>query len=450
MACLQEHGVGSLSANGSILAGTAAVEYARASEHVTVQLPGGSIELRRAAANQMGSAAIVFTSPRFVLKVTHSTDEKHADATQREVCALRLMRGQAVPTLVCAAGPAILLENVGVPLGVANLPSDYATQARSILRAMRARGVRHNDLWKDDAEHMYVLELMVDREHRMRVVDFNMGSVDGSSTSCTNEGGSSSSSGSAALSSLPRSFQPTADETVLRVLDALDAIKRTIASYGRPEGWRAVHGVCRFSDPLRRLALSHRPVRNMGCPSDTQWTRRRRAVADEHPIEGAFWAVVDQVPDASDAVAHAVTAEPWAERRRNGTSLHERTRRRRQVDQEAAPVSAPPKTRALAAQSTRHERLFERHAESAGQRLPYNHAAWRVDELLPRAADVHECVERCRRCRECAAVSVSSRRRACLWFRAASLCKLDSSRRLRTARHGIQLDDFVTLAARGL
>ena len=87
---------------------------------------------------------------------------------------------------------------------------------------------------------------------------------------------------------------------------------------------------------------------------------------------------------------------------------------------------------------------------------------WRVENSpetteasMPSLADLKACMRRCEACPRCAAVSVSSRRRMCMWFAAKQAsdepCELVEapSTMLRTARmlrrRVDRLDDFVTV-----
>jgi hypothetical protein len=52
-----------------------------------------------------------------------------------------------------------------------------------LLRQLAAANVRHNDIWKDDrwADTVFGLELLVDAARKIWLVDFNTGTVRGTS-----------------------------------------------------------------------------------------------------------------------------------------------------------------------------------------------------------------------------------------------------------------------------
>lgn len=234
--------------------------------HVNLQLPDESIiSLQRAdqRASPTSTQARYF-HPNYMLKL--SAD---GDASRREACALRLMEGEAVPHVVCSAGSALLLNNVGEPLGVHNLPLDYGQQAASIIRAMRVRGIRHNDIWKDDArmQTKFATELLVDKSGRLSLVDFNTATINGS-YACA-----SGMRTTALDAEEDFRFKPSIDEDVLHVLNALHAVNRTFERY-KAEGLpRARHGICAFSDFLRRQIVGE-PVHELGCSrAQDEWTR---------------------------------------------------------------------------------------------------------------------------------------------------------------------------------
>ncbi len=64
---------------------------------------------------------------------------------------------------------------------------------------------------------------------------------------------------------------------------------------------------------------------------------------------------------------------------------------------------------------------------------------------MPTRLDVQTCVERCRRCGRCVAVSVSSARGECLWYSRA--CHVDQHA-LISRYQGQPFDDFVTVQVR--
>ena len=59
------------------------------------------------------------------------------------------MRGPSVPILYCANTNMMLMENVGAPLTMSNLPDDYREQALALLRDMRSRNVQQTiEIWQ--------------------------------------------------------------------------------------------------------------------------------------------------------------------------------------------------------------------------------------------------------------------------------------------------------------
>ena len=61
-----------------------------------------------------------------------------------------------------------------------------------------------------------------------------------------------------------------------------------------------------------------------------------------------------------------------------------------------------------------------------------------VPNPMPLLEDVHECIERCKQCARCRAVSVSSSRGLCVWFP-------HWHRNILTIGRGVMLDHFVTV-----
>lgn len=147
-------------------------KFVRTHEAVSVLLPNGrSILLQRAVAG-MGGTSWLYLHPEYTLKLAKSSSDG-TELAQFEACVLRAMASTAlVPTLVCAAGPGLLTTHVGDPVSASNLPANYREQVASLLSALHTRGIRHNDMWKDDALQqatLFATELMVDKGGTLRV-----------------------------------------------------------------------------------------------------------------------------------------------------------------------------------------------------------------------------------------------------------------------------------------
>ena len=129
---------------GVLLLNSTSVHALRAAKAVHILLPDGRREeLRRAPWSVSGMTSKRFANARLVLKVT---DDVHM--ARREACVLRVLRGAAVPSLLCSMGHVLLMENVGEPVTAANLPLDYREQTSAILSSLRRNHVEHRDIWK--------------------------------------------------------------------------------------------------------------------------------------------------------------------------------------------------------------------------------------------------------------------------------------------------------------
>ena len=114
-----------------------------------------------------------------------------------------------------------------------------------------SRNVAHNDLWKADSQMstLYKVEFVVSSGGRLRAIDFNTGTVNGS-YACVAGGRTT-----ALPASLEPYFTPVSDGDVLNVLDAIFLVNRTLESYAA-KNITAVQGVCSL--------LHMRPVGSTG------------------------------------------------------------------------------------------------------------------------------------------------------------------------------------------
>ena len=339
---------------------------------VTLLLPNGDAEHLDRLGDTEGFTSTRFGNSRYIVKLGDDPE-----LMRREACVLRrLAGGDAVPVLVCAADFLIVMENAGTPLTTRNIPLDYRPQAEQLLEFFASRDVAHNDLWKADPRMrtLYKVEFLVSSGGRLRAIDFNTGTVNGS-YACVPGGRTT-----ALKAFLERYFTPTSDGDVLKVLDAMFLANRTLESYAA-KNITAMHGVCSLDLVLRN---------NRG--------ELLTEVAKYHS------------QDNGTCKDHTATAK--------GGEFGI----------------------AFKAHHSAHQSM------ATARYLPNG-------VNLPSTANVRACVERCAACSECAAVSVSTARRACLWSKQPCV-PIDSSRSLRTVygRMGkptIPLDDFVTVELRG-
>lgn len=336
-----------------------------------ITLPNGSQALLKPLSTTvMGMTSQLFGNKQLILKVVADSH-----LARREACILRAMRGPSVPTLYCANTNMLLMENVGAPLTMSNLPDDYREQALALLRDMRSRNVQHNDLTKifgglkslfgvevqDHPCHPCLLtcgvfihtlppallaQMLITPSKKMVLVDFNTGSIGERGVAC--EPG--------VRSTVPEAdsmFEPSVDADVMQVLDAMYMSRRTLASY---KGLRNARlGVCDAGAVER---FGHGTSRRSTTPITKEVGR----------CDG-----------------------PQSERTASGEFLFTRS-----VTNSTSPARAG---------DNQH-----------GDGLPsfYNPMPWRED--------LEACVEQCARCPGCAHVSVSSRAHACLWFSSAVTC----------------------------
>ena len=123
-----------------------------------------------------------------------------------------------------------------------------------------SRNVAHNDLWKADSRMstLYKVEFVVSSGGRLRAIDFNTGTVNGS-YACVAGGRTT-----ALPASLEPYFTPVSDGDVLNVLDAMFLVNRTLESYAA-KNIIAVQGVCSLplvlsnsrGQPLTEVAKYH-------------------------------------------------------------------------------------------------------------------------------------------------------------------------------------------------
>ena len=323
-----------------------------------VQLPDGrQVRLSRDAFSNRGTSSVRFSNSDFVLKLARQ--ESDTSSTQ-DLCVLKHLQGTAVacPKLICASTRAILMENAGVPVSPANLPSDYHAQVSVMISSLHSLGFRHNDIWKKWIYgKKYEVEILVDSQGNLRLVDFNKATSLG--PTCQ----------------VPmfkhRLFHPSDDRFAVDVLHAMLRVKESLEAY-RVAGISGNHGICRSS----------------AGPNVTSSRLGRAACGAEHHTSGAY-AVLGN--------GNASTNQEW-----------------RSTD--FMPRSAKP----------RHERSG----------LP---GLANASVSLPLVADVRLCLEQCKMCPRCSAVSVSSHSKQCLWFDTSKVkCNM------ATANKGRVLDDFMS------
>jgi hypothetical protein len=224
------------------------------SANITLALAGGASEvLYRLGHLGEGGTSTRFGNGRFVVKVALDPE-----LGRREACVLRRLDGGGiVPRLVCAADDVLVMEHAGAALTVANIPHDYRLQMERILAFMASRGVAHNDLWKADPRQLTrtAVELLVDSGGRLRVVDFNVATVNGS-YACVAGGRDK-----ALLPHVMLWFTPAPDVGVLKVLDAIHMTNRTLEGYGF--GARASPGICR-AEQLDALLAENQTTKRRG------------------------------------------------------------------------------------------------------------------------------------------------------------------------------------------
>lgn len=213
---------------------------------IKIAFPNGRKEkLQRNPWSTTGLTSIRFSNEHLVLKLVH--DEHMA---RREACILNTLRSSSsVPKLYCAIGNLVLMENVGVPLTISNLPRDYRKQAINLLADFRKNDVRHNDLWKNDtgSPSLFATELLVDGYGRMRAVDFGTASVHGSYQCAPGI------RNTALPATYDHKFAPGDDAQILSVLDALSVANLTLRFYQKMGVQRARLGLCRMVTRHRYL-----------------------------------------------------------------------------------------------------------------------------------------------------------------------------------------------------
>ena len=357
------------------LAWNASIHTLRAAVRVHAVLPGGiREELQRAPWSISGMTSKRFQNERYVLKIS---DDNHM--ARREACLLRILRGTAVPAVICSRDQLLLMENAGEQLTSFNLPYDYREQAEAVLMDLRRRGVTHGDIWKHGADlnapSLFTVDVLVNRKGRMTLIDFNTGTVNGS-YAC--ERGIRP---TATKEAFAHSFTPSDDSHMLAVLDAQYLVNRTIATYERALGARVRrvrHGICRREsmpalaavDPLSRDIIHLEPP------------------AAER-TEGGL------ITPETEMMACRGSRRPWR---------HATTGEFPSVftSSKSAPGTELDGTRAGEI------------VHSRGQSLRMLPTAFNP---MPSLSDVINCVERCKMCGpRCHEVSISTHRSVCAWF----------------------------------
>ena len=322
---------------------------------VDVTLPDGRRELLRLAPHSWsGMTSRRWYNDRVVLKITGNGFTAYEGLARHEACMLKTLRGCSVPILLCSHSSFLIMENVGSPLTVANLPENYREQAETILAELRARQVRHNDIWKDDVNSpsLFSTELLVDSTGRMRLIDFNTATIQNQSHACA-----------VAPFINPKYFTPSRDEHLVHILDAMYLANRTLSSYRSVSGVRDVrHGICRR--PLRPVALDLFTRGATGRPQSPS------PVAAQHHAR-------PRDPSVESAACHGDASNGEFQ----GVFTDRPLVNNRMTD---------PRTTML--------------------RLPS------AINPMPMRSDVQACVSRCLACSRCHTISVSSQRSACLWY----------------------------------
>ena len=300
---------------------------------------GRQEKLMRAPWSTTGLTSKRFLNERFVLKVV---DDEHM--ARREACILNILgRASSVPKLYCAARNLVLMENVGAPLTVTNLPHDYRKQAVALLADLRASHVQHNDLWKNDkgSASLFATELLVDQSGRMRAIDFNTATVNGSYKCAPGI------RPTALPASYDHKFVPSEDAKIITLLDALSTASLTLKSYHQAGVERVRLGLCRLV--TRDRYLMARP------------TKQRQQRSSSHEYNAAACRAGSKFFGEFDILGGELSVETSSSR--------------------------------------------------SNDRLPS------VPNRMPSIADLRACMAACSDCERCHAISISSSRRTCLWFR---------------------------------
>lgn len=400
ISCTADGGV-ETSASLNVLRTATALRVRLHNEH---HLPHEQL-LRLGNRSLTGMTSRRFFGEHLVLKVGVDTA-----LIRREACVLSILRGSAVvPRLLCANAHLVLLEKAGEPVTASNIPADYREQAESILATLRDAGVRHNDIWKDDiyTADLFATELLVDVAGKMRLVDFNTASAPrppGNVTMCD-----------ADVSSPPmiggQRYEGTYDPHVLRVLDALYLVNRTLQSYQRA-GLAVRHGICQQQSRSRAASLYLRGEAVRETATDAAREAARQAEAQ----------LVEAMKARTASEEDALCREA-----RDGMNGEFRSI-----------FGQIPRLAKMGQHNSSEE--DKRAPTGAGAQHQATHALFRLPSALnpmPFLSDLQACVARCRACgSRCRAVSVSSQRSTCTWYapHEPTVCKpLWGAATLRTA-----------------
>ena len=345
--------------NGTL---TTSLRSLRAARFVDVVLPDGRREqLQRAPWNINGMTSKRFVNPRLVLKVA---DDAHQ--ARRDACILKILRDSGrVPNLLCSREHVTVMENAGEPLTAANLPADYREQAQHILSSLRHAHIAHNDIWKANlnSPSLFAVEMTVDAAGKLRLVDFNTASLNGS-YSC-----SAGIRDTAVKDKFASSFVPSVDEHVLDVLHAMYRSRHVMSTYLQ-DGLHARHGLCRREAVAPSAALD--PLTGTIIPPP-QASRLQSCDAPRTPRSNAMMG------------GFASAGSAWSSTR-------------------------VPAAGASAQAANLVDFLSQASQQQKNLRLPS------AVNVMPSVADVRQCVALCRACPRCHQVSISSLRSACIWF----------------------------------
>ena len=177
------------------------------------------------------------------------------------------MAGHSVPSLLCAnldrrdgvREAVMLMRNAGERLLPSNIPLDYEAQAAEILKDAWRRGLRHNDIWKDDQNDAFAVELVIDAHGRLRLVDFNAPST------CV-EGGLSGACRNFSVACTVRDAPHLDDRArLMPLLHAMRAARVSLESYQAEIGITGARvGLCKYDRPLLHVLESNHSVGSCG------------------------------------------------------------------------------------------------------------------------------------------------------------------------------------------
>jgi hypothetical protein len=152
---------------------TAAAEPAQERRH-----PLPRVALDPSWENDSGHADNVGSTAKLsfhTVVVKHIRNYEEWNPIAREVCILEILQDfQWAPQLLWNNETAVMLSYVGEPVSWKNIPANYHQQMAKILHDLSSVGVAHNDLYKDFAVEIMVLN------GRLHMCDYSWATVDGS------------------------------------------------------------------------------------------------------------------------------------------------------------------------------------------------------------------------------------------------------------------------------